>query len=303
MKSRGFVWAIALGMGAFFGPVVWAQSQVAIRLDYIERHAPLAVAEMRAYGIPASITLAQGILESADGKSRLAREGNNHFGIKCHQGWTGASLLLTDDRPDECFRVYGSVEESYRDHSLFLKTRSRYAALFQLAPTDYKGWAHGLKKAGYATAPDYAERLIKLIETNELDRFDRPTKGGEVADSRKNRRKQALDGAATLHGVPFYIAQKDQTWDEVSRETGIAVATLLRHNDALVYTLVKPGMPIYLKRKKARTTKDQPIHTVVAGDTPWALAQRYGIRVKSLYAINNWEAGEQLTPGEKVVLR
>ena len=160
-----------------------------------------------------------------------------------------------------------------------------------------------MKKAGYATAPDYAERLIKLIETNELDRFDRPTKGGEVADSRKNRRKQALDGATTLHGVPFYIAQKDQTWDEVSRETGIAVATLLRHNDALVYTPVKPGMPIYLKRKKARTTKDQPTHTVVAGDTPWALAQRYGIRVKSLYAINNWEAGEQLTPGEKVVLR
>ena len=256
---------------------------------------------MRLYGIPASITLAQGILESADGKSKLAREGKNHFGIKCHQGWSGPSLTLHDDRPDECFRVYGSVQESFRDHSLFLKTRSRYAELFSLPTDDYRAWAAGLKKAGYATAPDYADLLIRLIEQNDLDQYDRQAPAAALA--RRDRKKAALASGLLQNGLPVYYAQKGQTWDEISRETGLSTTSLLKKNDALTYTPVVAGMPIYLKSKKARTPKDLPYHTAVLGDTPWTIAQRYGIRVNSLYALNNWEAGEQPNPGDRVVLR
>ena len=127
---------------------------------------------MKEYGIPASITLAQGILESGDGNSELATKANNHFGIKCHSDWTGESMKYDDDRRNECFRVYSDARESFKDHSLFLSERSRYATLFDLDPIDYKGWARGLKKAGYATDPKYADRLIDLIERHELYRYD-----------------------------------------------------------------------------------------------------------------------------------
>ena len=142
------------------------------RQQYIEKFAPLAVEQQALYGIPASITLAQGLLESGNGNSRLAREGNNHFGIKCGGTWNGPSLRHDDDAPQECFRSYNTVEESYIDHSLFLSERQRYRGLFDLDPKDYKGWAHGLKAAGYATNPVYAELLIKIIEEHQLYRYD-----------------------------------------------------------------------------------------------------------------------------------
>ncbi len=131
------------------------------RYQYFEKFHEMAVEEMNRSGVPASITLAQGALESADGNSSLAREANNHFGIKCHEDWTGKKVYQDDDSKDECFRKYYSVEDSYRDHSDYLKAKSRYAFLFELELTDYKGWARGLKKAGYATSPTYADRLIK----------------------------------------------------------------------------------------------------------------------------------------------
>lgn len=142
------------------------------RAQYIEMYAPMAVESQLLYGIPASITLAQGCLESANGNSRLAREANNHFGIKCGGTWDGPSLAHDDDAPQECFRKYDSVVESYVDHALFLSERERYSALFELDPKDYKGWARGLKAAGYATNPAYAELLIRIIEENNLQRFD-----------------------------------------------------------------------------------------------------------------------------------
>jgi len=142
-------------------------------LDYIERYRGLAVEEMRRTGVPASITLAQGIYESGAGTSRLATEGNNHFGIKCKKEWTGQTLLHTDDRPRECFRKYATAEESYRDHSDFLRTRSHYGFLFLLDPLDYNGWAFGLKKAGYATSSTYPKSLLRLIEVYQLHQFDR----------------------------------------------------------------------------------------------------------------------------------
>lgn len=142
-------------------------------LAYIERFQALAIEEMQQTGIPASIKLAQGIYESGAGTSRLAKEGNNHFGIKCKTEWTGKTITHTDDRRNECFRRYESAEDSYRDHSQFLRTRPHYAFLFELDPADYKAWARGLKQAGYATSVKYPEAIIRLIETYKLDRFDR----------------------------------------------------------------------------------------------------------------------------------
>lgn len=139
---------------------------------YIEKWAATAVREMQRSGIPASITLAQGLVESRAGLSDLAKEGNNHFGIKCHSGWTGGRMYHDDDAKGECFRVYDSAEESFRDHSDFLTGRQRYAALFRLDITDYKGWAEGLRKAGYATSPSYASQLIKVIEDYKLYEYD-----------------------------------------------------------------------------------------------------------------------------------
>jgi flagellum-specific peptidoglycan hydrolase FlgJ len=146
------------------------------REAYVARYAAMARAEMKRSGVPASITLAQGMLESGNGTSRLAVKGRNHFGIKCHKGWEGRKIYEDDDREHECFRRYRSVRESYRDHSDFLRTRTRYSALFELEPDDYRGWAQGLQKAGYATNPKYAERLTALIEAENLQRFDRGAK-------------------------------------------------------------------------------------------------------------------------------
>ena len=160
-----------------------------ITLDYIEEYKNIAMCEMKKNKIPASITLAQGILESGNGTSRLAREGNNHFGIKCHSDWKGRTMRQDDDAPDECFRVYKSAEESYRDHSEFLKNNSRYASLFQLDITDYKGWAKGLKKAGYATLPTYANVLINLIEDYNLQQYDQLVVSGKFKCKKKDKDK------------------------------------------------------------------------------------------------------------------
>ncbi|MEE2931726.1 MAG: glucosaminidase domain-containing protein [Bacteroidota bacterium] len=139
---------------------------------YIEKYKDLAIDEMNNYGIPASITLSQGILESGNGESRLALEANNHFGIKCHNEWNGEKIYADDDEKGECFRKYSTVFNSYRDHSIFLSERKRYTSLFDLSPKAYKKWAKGLKKAGYATNPDYAKKLIKLIKKYNLNQYD-----------------------------------------------------------------------------------------------------------------------------------
>lgn len=160
-------------------------------LDYIERFKDIAMEEMQKDKIPASITLAQGILESGSGKSKLATKGNNHFGIKCHSDWKGKTMRQDDDAPKECFRVYKNAEESYRDHSKFLKNSTRYADLFKLEITDYKGWAKGLKKAGYATLPTYASVLINLIETYDLQQYDQMVVKGKFKKHKKEKEQKA----------------------------------------------------------------------------------------------------------------
>ncbi len=173
----------------------WAQpaEQLITRKEYIETYKDEAVREMLVNGIPASITLAQGILESDNGNSALARYANNHFGIKCHAGWNGPSFYQDDDAKDECFRKYYSAYRSYKDHSEFLRTRTRYASLFSLKPTDYKGWARGLKKAGYATNPKYADLLIKLIEENDLAQYDKVRKMPPIDKAEKEKKVEKIE--------------------------------------------------------------------------------------------------------------
>tara|TARA_B100000900_G_scaffold410039_1_gene427018 strand:- start:12959 stop:13825 length:867 start_codon:yes stop_codon:yes gene_type:complete len=168
------------------------------RTEYIFKYKDLAVAEMNQYGIPASITLSQGVLESGNGNSELARKAKNHFGIKCHSSWEGKKVYHDDDEAQECFRKYPTVAASYRDHSVFLQ-KARYANLFELAITDYKGWAKGLKKAGYATNPEYPELLIKIIENNQLQQYDKPTDATFMA-------KYWYHGM--VYGYPYVLGQK-----------------------------------------------------------------------------------------------
>ena len=186
--------------------------------QYIERFGPIASQEMKKFGIPASITLAQGILESGMGYGRLAIEGNNHFGIKCHKDWNGKKIFHDDDKEGECFRVYKDPVTSYRDHSLFLSERSRYAFLFAIKKTNYKAWARGLKKAGYATDPKYPEKLIQLIDRYDLTQFDQTKRKKEVSKSTEPNSKKT------------HTVVKGDTLYNVSKRYKVPLETLIKIN-------------------------------------------------------------------------
>lgn len=198
-------------------PPVKAMTNKEKIMAYIERYSPIAQSEMKSYGIPASITLAQGILESGMGYGRLAIEGNNHFGIKCHKEWNGKRIYHDDDEKGECFRVYKDSENSFRDHSLFLKDRSRYAFLFDIKTNQYKAWAKGLKKAGYATDPKYPDKLISLIERFDLTRFDE-----KIKMAKKPKQKSKIQ---TIHTV-----KKGDTLYSVSKKYNVTVDQIIELN-------------------------------------------------------------------------
>lgn len=218
---------------------------------YIKQYAAIAVAKMNKFGIPASITLAQGILESGSGKSMLATTGNNHFGIKCGD-WKGARMYKDDDKPHECFRKYAKAEQSFHDHAIFLQ-RKRYANLFRLKPTDYKGWAHGLKKAGYATLPTYANRLINIIEIYNLDQYDRKNSQQTVRIAPKTRPKPTL---------PKILATNH-----------------IQKQDSLPLAGKTP------KTFKSKTTTHQQ-HQVAKGETLYSIARIYRMTIQKLVEIN-----------------
>ena len=205
-------------------------------LTYIKKYAPLAVIKMHEYKIPASITLAQGILESGNGRSTLASKSNNHFGIKCHRGWTGERVYHDDDKKDDCFRKYPYVEQSYNDHSKFLTGRNRYAFLFKLRRNDYKGWARGLKKAGYATDKKYPKKLIRIIEAYQLFAFDK-VKKKDLKNYKKTNRKNVVVAIAKKPSSPntkvgaFYIVKKGDTLYSISRKTNLSVSELKKRNN------------------------------------------------------------------------
>lgn len=267
---------------------------------YIEKWHPIAIAEMQQFGIPASITLAQGILESSSGQSMLATKANNHFGIKCHLDWTGRKVYKDDDEKDECFRAYRKAEDSFRDHSLFLKNRSRYAGLFEEDPTDYKAWAKGLKKAGYATDRSYPQRLIELIEKHRLHDYDLMAYN---TDSLSKSEYQDIFINESPNRVKYVIAREGDTFEKLAQLTERKPRDLLEHNELRYDAQLEKGQIIYLQRKRRRATRDQRSHRVLRGEDMYDISQRYAIRLYKLYEMNDMKVGEQPNPGRELQLR
>jgi len=291
--------------------------------DYISSYKDIAVNEMKRTGVPASITLAQGMLESDFGRSRLAVAGNNHFGIKCHNGWTGATIREKDETDDECFRKYGKAEESYIDHSDFLRSGSRYNFLFDLDPADYKAWAHGLKKAGYATNPDYANLLIRRIEENNLWNFDSGFIPGTYKANGVSRRTASVTTAEERPAVVFsnsivvtervqrimennglkYIVVKDgETREKIEKEFGLLRWELPKYNDLDHDFVPSAGQVLYLQAKKGKAEKGKEYHNTASGETMHFISQLYGIKLKALYEINRMAKGSEPEAGTKIWL-
>ena len=297
-----------------------ASGQKLSRSQYIEQYAATAVREMKATGIPASITLAQGCLESGDGNSTLAREANNHFGIKCHNNWKGKTIRHDDDEKAECFRSYASADESYRDHSDFLRYRDRYAFLFNLEPTDYRGWAYGLQKAGYATAQTYAASLIRIIEENGLQRYDLLDESAreelppapmeaEVSTQFKPLPGHKLYTVSLLreirstNGVACIVADSGDTWGQLAREYNLFRRELLRFNDLRREVPLQAGDIVYLEAKKNESARHLDKHVVEEGETMRGLAQRYAVKLKKIYQYNHMAPGSEAEPGTILNLR
>ena len=298
------------------------------REEYIDRYKSIAVAHMERYGIPASITMAQGILESDCGNSWLSLQSNNHFGIKCKSNWTGQTISHTDDAPDECFRKYPSVEESYRDHSEFLDKSARYQDLFKLDPTDYKGWAHGLQKAGYATNPQYAQQLIKIIEDYQLFLLDEgqdvriaenaapveepvaePIPSASPADmvdvDNYSVSIQGRNGGHTVYrnnGSLFIVVRDGDKLESVASEFRVSPKKLIKYNDLDIHSNVKTGDMIYIRPKAKRSSNGKMIHVARDGETLHSISQMYGIRLKSLCNINRRSRDSQVTEGQQIRL-
>lgn len=283
---------------------------------YVKKYADMAVREMRRSGVPASITLAQGMLESGNGLSKLAREGNNHFGIKCHKGWDGKSMRLDDDLKNECFRVYKSVEDSYRDHSDFLRYRDRYKFLFDLDRTDYKGWAYGLKKAGYATDPGYPAKLIKYIEDYDLARFDVLEKAEEkempLPPHRIETPKLAPEEfhfsltreVYSVNGVPFVYAVEGDTYKSLAKNYGLFRKELLSFNDLKRNATLLPGTVVYLSSKKNKAAPGLDKYIVEEdGESFHVLCQRFAVKEKAILKLNGFKRAPELCEGDEIKLR
>ena len=277
--------------------------------QYINQYKDLAIQQMLRYRIPASITLAQGLLESGAGRSDLAIKGNNHFGIKCHD-WTGATTYHDDDLRQECFRAYNTVLESYEDHSRFLSTKPRYRKLFSLSQTDYRGWAHGLKAAGYATNPQYAYKLINIIELYGLDQYDR-AKTYDRYIARHSGTERITPDNPTLHPIYYFnknyyiYAREGETFKILSKEIGISARKLAKYNERDKRETLHKGDIIYLKKKQKRAPKEfkhRP-HVVKAGDSMYLIAQKYGMRLESLYKKNGLGPDYQIRVGDTLRVR
>lgn len=274
--------------------------------EYIDKYKDLAIEEMVEYHIPASITLAQGLLESGAGKSYLSRQGNNHFGIKSH-GWQGRTIRHDDDAKQESFRAYNSVRESYEDHSRFLANRDRYQRLFQLSPTDYKGWAHGLKACGYATNPSYANRLIAIIETYQLYEYDkvktvRNTDVNLAVTELKTPVPTQKHIILNYNNNRYLYAHQGDSFESIAHEVGISADNLAKYNERNRNSQLHEGDVIYLakKQKKADKRYKHHKHVVQPGESMYLISQKYGIRLSSLYKLNNLTPAYQIRVGDKL---
>ena len=299
-----------------------------LREQYIRKWRDVAMEQMAASGVPASITLAQACLESANGTSRLAVEANNHFGIKC-RNWNGPVVRHDDDFKDECFRSYDNPEQSFCDHSDFLRYNDRYSFLFDLDPTDYRGWARGLRKAGYATDPEYAEKLIRIIEDYKLYQYDMtgeqavsagkkpivlPLPPSKLERSRQVERPLHFRpnslGSVVIdytfyekHGLIYIIATGTETYASLARQFNLFRGELMRFNDEKKDHTLEAGSVVYLQPKRNQSTTDLAKHVVEEGETMHSMSQRFGVKLKKLYKYNNMTSGSEPEVGSIINLR
>jgi len=286
--------------------------------EYINKFKTLAIQQQQEYKIPASIKLAQGLLETGAGASRLARQGNNHFGIKCKEEWTGGKMYHDDDAVGECFRTYKSAEESYIDHSKFLAYRKFYVSLFKLDIYDYKGWANGLQACGYATDKAYGRKLISLIETYELYKYDKAKivkKTSTIKDdiynikintpepSKKHEPINWRHRILQVNGIHYITAQANDTYDLISYDTRLKLKKLLKYNEVEKGYKLKEGEIVFLQSKKKYASKDNAIYTVKSGDSMHSISQKYGMRMKSLYKLNKLKDDYVPKPGDTLKVR
>lgn len=266
---------------------------------YIKTYGTLAVKQQEKYRIPASITLAQGLLESGAGQSDLARRSNNHFGIKCHE-WKGARVYHNDDLKGECFRKYSTVEQSYTDHSRFLAERPRYSHLFDLRITDYKGWAKGLQKCGYATDRSYANKLIKVIEDYELYQYDRMK---VVKKTTKRTLPARTYQVYRTNGLIYVYAKDNDSFEQIAASLGFSHRQLKKFNEVPEDFPLEKGDIVYLEKKKKKADKPYYDHVVQMGESMHSIAQKYGIQIKSLYKMNKKSADYIPLEGDVLKLR
>ena len=301
MKGIGaYITICVLSVNAFN-----ATANVITQKEYIDRWKNEAVSQMQLYQIPASITMAQAILESSSGNSKLAREGKNHFGIKCHS-WNGKTMSLDDDKSNECFRVYERVEDSYEDHSLFLKKQKRYAHLFQLATTDYVAWAKGLKASGYAINPNYAELLIELIEKQNLAVLDGSSFStliaNNISDGRaiKNVSHQVIQHK---NKVNYVVAKKGDTYVRLAKEFKLGLWQLYKYNDfASNKEVLEEGDIVYIQPKRKRTKLNSV--TLTTDMTLREVSQQNAIYLNRLVKLNQVINPDIKIPkGTKITLR
>ena len=273
--------------------------------EYILTYYPLAVEQMHRHKIPASITLAQGLLESGAGKSTLTQKSNNHFGIKAHNNWTGRTTTTMDNGRLCEFRVYDSARDSYEDHSQFL-LRPRYAALFELSTTDYKGWARGLKKAGYAEDSAYPQKLINLIERYNLYEYDKYSKS-DIASLPGGTAGGGVSSSRPLYlssGLLYIVANTGDTFQSLSDEFGISRRKLIKYNDLYKEYNIKAGDIIYLEKKRSKANKENRFHTTGNGESLYSISQKYGVRLKNVYKMNpEFESYAPLKVGDVIRLR
>lgn len=324
MKKLKLSFALSLLLA---GQNLLAQSSEVVR-NYIATFKDIAIAEMRRTGVPASITLAQGIHETGAGQSQLVIRSNNHFGIKCKSDWKGESVSHDDDSRGECFRKYSNPEESYRDHSDFLKNRPHYASLFQLDPIDYESWAIGLKKAGYATNPKYPQILIKLIKDYDLQKYtllalgekvldDMPTidarmdtessntaradEEADVAETPTPPRPAYPSGVFRINDASVIFAAKGTSFFVLAQQHNIPLARLFEFNDRTAAEEAENDQLVFLQRKRKSGAAE--FHIVVPGETLYGIAQAEGVRMESLLAYNLLKPGMEPRAGEKIYLQ
>ena len=290
------------------------------RQQYIDLFARIAIQEMVDYHIPASITMAQACLESSDGNSTLATEANNHFGIKCKSNWNGPTIRKDDDAHDECFRKYRNALESYRDHSEFLTGGMRYQFLFDYNIKDYKKWAYGLKRAGYATDPTYPERLLKIIEEFQLYKLDdltgnsagsiEPGVGLKSIFNRHEKHGGNLSSDPYItrdvkkrNGKNAFFSKEGDTYAKLATEFSMKESTICRYNDVAIGERLDAGTVVFLQRKRGRAPQGNTVHTMRVGESLWSVAQWYGIRLNALCRKNRIDKNEHLVEGQQISLR